>query len=615
MRINHLLFWRNASLTTYLLVLCIYRPDSLPAQTGLPLHQVDIFLDSTGKMEYDAVQTLDFEPFDSTKIPKAITLDNCKWNYWLRFKPDTAFWASHLSDNPLLYFGDHHFVTLFARYGHKLRVTQGGIAQRSSGVLTGQTCYFILPSDLTRDVVFYVKIWNRPIQHFAITPGTFTQNALRIHKVSQFYHHRTKTVLSLCCMAIWAFVLLFTLAQYWQHRDRMYKYYVIYLLCLIISLLKVQEKAWGIPVLFSHFPLWFVWSEGLFAVLVHVAYRLFVSDIVDLKKHLPSVYQLFHYTIVSLIGYAILDTFLEVFFFREAYSIAVFVWFRAIIALITVYCIIRLFAIRTRVGLLIAIGSSLLYMGALTNLFILLTMGFDFQGDKIYMIIISATVELLLFSTALGFKSWQAYQERTDMQKQLYETRNRLSRDLHDDLGSTLSSIALNSRIAGDLESPEKMRETLARISEEAREASANVKDLVWAMHPDADSMAEMLARMRQFAQNTLEPQGIEHQFEVGEGVEHLQLDMETRRHLYLLFKEAINNAAKYAEAAHVHICLEKGHKTLHLEIADNGKGFDPQTPRKGNGLANMEARAALLGGKLRVESGVGRGTRVSLEI
>ena len=72
---------------------------------------------------------------------------------------------------------------------------------------------------------------------------------------------------------------------------------------------------------------------------------------------------------------------------------------------------------------------------------------------------------------------------------------------------------------------------------------------------------------------------------------------------------------AKYAEAAHVHIRLGKGHKTLHLEIADNGKGFDPQTPRKGNGLVNMEARAALLGGKLRVESGVGMGTRVSLMI
>ena len=95
----------------------------------------------------------------------------------------------------------------------------------------------------------------------------------------------------------------------------------------------------------------------------------------------------------------------------------------------------------------------------------------------------------------------------------------------------------------------------------------------------------------------------------------YLQLDMETRCHLYLLFKEAINNAAKYAEAAHVHIRLEKGHKTLHLEIADNGKGFDPQTPRKGNGLANMEARAALLGGVLRVESGAGRGTRVVLTV
>jgi signal transduction histidine kinase len=165
--------------------------------------------------------------------------------------------------------------------------------------------------------------------------------------------------------------------------------------------------------------------------------------------------------------------------------------------------------------------------------------------NQLCLLQIGVLLETLFLATALGIRAQQTalslYQSE--------QARSRLSRDLHDDLGSTLSSIALNSTLAGTLDSPDKMRETLRRISQEAREASANVKDLIWAMYPGSNSTAEVLARMRQFAQNTLDPQGIEYRFDVGEGVENLQLDMESRRHLYLIFKEAVNNAAKYAKS------------------------------------------------------------------
>ncbi len=230
--------------------------------------------------------------------------------------------------------------------------------------------------------------------------------------------------------------------------------------------------------------------------------------------------------------------------------------------------------------------------------------------NQLCLLQIGVLLETLFLATALGIRAQQTalslYQSE--------QARSRLSRDLHDDLGSTLSSIALNSTLAGTLDSPDKMRETLRRISQEAREASANVKDLIWAMYPGSNSTAEVLARMRQFAQNTLDPQGIEYRFDVGEGVENLQLDMESRRHLYLIFKEAVNNAAKYAKSTHIGIRIEREGDKIRLEIADNGKGFDPQAPHRGNGLANMAARALLLGGALRLESGEGKGARVVVE-
>lgn len=209
---------------------------------------------------------------------------------------------------------------------------------------------------------------------------------------------------------------------------------------------------------------------------------------------------------------------------------------------------------------------------------------------------------------------WYWRRENHRQHREREQLHRRLSRDLHDDLGASLSSIALSSRLAAEQETPENLRNTLDRISDEARQAGSLANDLVWSVNPGADSMDELLARIRLFAAELFEDSDITLLFDIAPDLSELPLDSEARRHLYLIVKEALNNAAKYAQATSVHVGMHLSGKNLTLEVRDDGLGFDPATVRRGNGLNNLAARAELLGAKLTVKSQPEQGTSVVLE-
>jgi signal transduction histidine kinase len=129
------------------------------------------------------------------------------------------------------------------------------------------------------------------------------------------------------------------------------------------------------------------------------------------------------------------------------------------------------------------------------------------------------------------------------------------------------------------------------------------------------DSMQKITARMREFATSVLEAKNIEVEFSIEEPVYDIKLHMEARRDLFLVYKEAINNAAKYSKAGKVTVTLTTQPNRLHLEVRDNGVGFNVTTADSGNGLGNMQKRAESMNGKLQLISSPGTGTRVLLTI
>nr|HVZ25403.1 triple tyrosine motif-containing protein [Sediminibacterium sp.] len=195
------------------------------------------------------------------------------------------------------------------------------------------------------------------------------------------------------------------------------------------------------------------------------------------------------------------------------------------------------------------------------------------------------------------------------------KVRNRVARDLHDDMGSTLSTINILSAMARTRmqSDPVKTQEYLGKISDNSQRMMEAMDDIVWSIKPSNDSMHKMTARMREFAVNLLEPKDIAIKFAVGDKIDELKLDMEARRDLFLVFKEAVNNAAKYAHAGWVSIRLEKLPGFLSLIVEDNGIGFAVDSADNGNGLGNMRKRASALHGTLSIQSASGQGTRVSL--
>jgi two-component system, NarL family, sensor histidine kinase UhpB len=138
--------------------------------------------------------------------------------------------------------------------------------------------------------------------------------------------------------------------------------------------------------------------------------------------------------------------------------------------------------------------------------------------------------------------------------------------------------------------------------------------DMVWSINPRNDSMSQVLIHMREFATEIFELKNIEYHF--SDSVEQgLTLDAEKRKNLFLIFKEIINNAAKYSNASHIEINLQQLDRSLVLLIKDNGQGFDEQTTKAGNGLRNIRERAKEVNGAVVLKSILGEGTEVELQL
>ena len=226
---------------------------------------------------------------------------------------------------------------------------------------------------------------------------------------------------------------------------------------------------------------------------------------------------------------------------------------------------------------------------------------------------------VLAVAVGLGLL-YVAYRVRVRQLLALAQVRQGIARDLHDDIGSTLSSISMLSQIARThyhSPHPERAADLLEQIGDSAHRMLDAMDDIVWSINPRHDSLDEVVIRMRRFASEVLEAHDIDFTFRVGTGVAGLKLPMRTRREFYLLYKEAVNNLAKYARCQRATLELTYGHGQLHLLVQDDGVGFDPAAPARGggNGLTNMRSRAAAIQGHLDIKTTSGAGTSIRLRL
>jgi len=219
----------------------------------------------------------------------------------------------------------------------------------------------------------------------------------------------------------------------------------------------------------------------------------------------------------------------------------------------------------------------------------------------------------LLMIIAVASVAYGIYSYRMREVIRLQNIRNKISGDLHDDIGSTLNSISIYSEVAK--QDASKHAHALEMIGEASRKIIDAMSDIVWTINPENDSFENIILRMRSLAFNLLRAKNIEFIFKADEGLDNIKLSLENRRNLFLIFKEAINNLIKYADASKVSIQLLREGSLVKLVISDNGKGFDTTQRSTGNGLNSMKRRAGEMKAQLQIESVIEEGTRIDLTL
>lgn len=190
--------------------------------------------------------------------------------------------------------------------------------------------------------------------------------------------------------------------------------------------------------------------------------------------------------------------------------------------------------------------------------------------------------------------------------------RNQIADDLHDDIGSALSSIDINSRIAiMQKDDAATLKKQLGKIQMQADATMDNMRNIIWAVKPEHDTLKDTIAYMQEFATTICDPLDIYLDIQTPDDLE-LSVDSETRRNLFLVFKEALNNAVKYSDCTKITIRFGlTDKKEFYLIISDNGIGFVREVIKEGNGLTSMQKRADKMGKDFRIESEEGNGTKV----
>jgi ligand-binding sensor domain-containing protein len=222
-------------------------------------------------------------------------------------------------------------------------------------------------------------------------------------------------------------------------------------------------------------------------------------------------------------------------------------------------------------------------------------------------------LSLIFVASAL----YLVYYIRLRQLAQLQNIRSNIARDLHDDVGSTLSSISMMSRMAavskpGLMNGQGKLLDTIAKASQQAMDL---ISDIVWSVNPANDKMENMLIRMREYAAEILDASNIRFTLVTEELNRQLILPIEKRKDFLLIFKEAVNNLAKYSGATEAWIRMIVDRNEFKLTIEDNGTGFDVNKAVTGNGLKNMSERAKSLQARFSVLSRPNMGTLVSLSV
>jgi len=212
----------------------------------------------------------------------------------------------------------------------------------------------------------------------------------------------------------------------------------------------------------------------------------------------------------------------------------------------------------------------------------------------------------LLYLFTISGILYTVHKIRVERIIEVQRIRNRIASDLHDEISATLSSISFFAEAIHQKKerNEEKEKRFIELISKSAGEAKENMSDIIWSINPANDDWKALLAKCRRFASDMFESRDIEYNLDIAEDIPK-RIDIELRQNIWLIFKEMVTNTARHSGAAHANISLRYKDNAIHMEVADDGEGFNPEEVKQGNGIKNINKRAENIGAQLDVKSNV----------
>jgi len=203
------------------------------------------------------------------------------------------------------------------------------------------------------------------------------------------------------------------------------------------------------------------------------------------------------------------------------------------------------------------------------------------------------------------------YRLRVSKIVELERMRTRIASDLHDDIGSTLTKITVQSEMIQTLQDEERIRTLSREIGNASREIISMLSDIIWSIDARKDTLGDLFTRMQDFGMDVLTPRQILIRFEWDRTGDRTNIPFNIRQNLYLIFKEAINNIARHSDARNVVCRWTESDNRFRFEVEDDGAGMREQTKRGGFGLHNMKMRAGKIGANF--ELNTERGVKISV--
>ncbi len=600
-------------------------------QDSLVVSEISCFIDHKGELTLDEVLEVSFDN-SLEEASEYIAKQNMKRQFWFRFRIQAI---DSITDPIAVSVLSYSRVSVFVRSGEEIiRMQKVGSEDVGNYYFEdyNQRVVPVLVSRNSAEIIVAVR------NNSKISKSRLFYALVATHKyfdeVKMKYRPSKggEGYLYLLFCGILIFQCLYVLIQWYLVRKRVYFYYVLYIFSVFcyyylrFSAFYSENKAWALVDAgdmhnFNH----------VLLIIPSIFYVLFASSFVDLRTRDRKLYRHLNF-LIFVLTLCVMAQFL-LFQIPNDYDKLTPVTIALIVQIpFNVYALIRIALQRRRTAWFLVIGGSVAFLAhLLANMLPLVFNSSNMILSPLEITMTGVIIEVIIFNSGLLFKAKEADLERIEaqnsyirelksrqaIQTEYSEVRDKISNDLHDDIGSSLSSIGIYSYAAKEnlnAGKTDQATELLKNIQRSAEETLNAMSDLVWATNPRNDSNEKLIERIRSFGYEILSAKECVFKVQIDEGFYQISLDQAQRKNLLLILKEAINNSAKYSRATLVNLVISVTSDLCTVSISDNGIGFNPSSMTKGNGMTTMRKRSTEMGAEFEINS-TSEGTVLVIQI